>query len=171
MEEIKVNKQMLPSVIEMNKPVVKVMIDLLEYKLSHIQGEGKKKIIDEECEKMNNKEGQFDSVGAWKMKKRLFPNSRDSPAAVLDAHGNLITDSTGIMNRMSEEFSFRLRNREECEGFQELRELKEKLCNLRLDITSHKEYNEWTMKKLEKVLNKLKINTRILELMEKNHCY
>ena len=90
------------------------------------------------------------------MKKRLFPNSRDSPAAVLDAHGNLITDSTGIMNRMSEEFAFRLRNREECEGFQELREMKEKLCKLRLQITSNAKYIEWTMEDLEKVLNKLK---------------
>ena len=74
------------------------------------------------------------------LRKRLFPNCKDPPAAVLDSKGNLITDSKGILGRFQEEFSHRLRNREMDSNMEELKQLKDDLCKMRLELTSNADY-------------------------------
>ena len=102
--------------------------------------------------------GNFSQINAWSIKKSLFPNCRDAPSAVYDSYGNLITDKVGIINRIKEEFTFRLRNRESHQGYEWMRELKENLCQSRLNITKDSEYVPWSLLDLEKVLSKLKRN-------------
>jgi hypothetical protein len=92
------------------------------------------------------------------LKKRLFPLSTDAPFAVEDKNGNLVTDYTSILDVMKEEFTFRLRNREINQEYAELRELKEYLCKLRLNITKTSNYTNWSMEQLKTAIKKLKNN-------------
>ena len=69
----------------------KVKLKQVEEKLSDICAEeNRQKILDEisgiECD-----EGGTHSGKLWKLRKKLFPNSRDPPTAMLDSEGNLVT--------------------------------------------------------------------------------
>ena len=92
---------------------------------------------------------------AWKLKKKMFPRCNEAPSALLDKHGNLVADSMGILDVMKEEFTHRLRNREINPEYQELRELKEYLCYLRLNLTKRADYDKWTIKQLLTAISKL----------------
>ena len=59
---------------------------------------------------------------------------------------------------MKDEFVFRLRNREINPEYSEMRELKEYLCRLHLEITRKSDYQPWTMENLEEAISKLKNN-------------
>ena len=90
--------------------------------------------------------------------KKLFPKCSDPPAAVLDTKSNLITDSKGILQRFQEEFSFRLRNRDMDEDLNDLKQLKNDLCEMRLELTKKADFDLWTFPQLQKSLDKLKNN-------------
>ena len=125
--------------------------------MAQLQGLRFKKIFSENAEKLTQG-GCFNSNEAWKLKKKIFPKCSDPPFAVLDTQKNLVTDTEGILNVMKDEFKFRLRNRQINPEYQELLELKEYLCHLRLQITKSKQYNKWEMKDLERAIAKLKNN-------------
>jgi hypothetical protein len=59
---------------------------------------------------------------------------------------------------MKDEFQFRLRNRTINPEYQELQEIKEYLCSLRLKIARKAEYDKWTMNQLRDAVAKLKNN-------------
>ena len=65
-------------------------------------------IIKEEISKMKPNKGGMDHNKIWKLKKRLCPNSRDPPSAMLDSKGNLLTSNKAIEERALEVFSERL---------------------------------------------------------------
>ena len=104
------------------------------------------------------KDGAFSFHDAWKLKKKMFPLSRDAPFAVYDMNENLVTDYSGILNVMKEEFTFRLRNRVINPEYEELQQLKEYLCKLRLEISKSANYDKWTVKQLYCAISKLKNN-------------
>ena len=92
------------------------------------------KIISENQGKLQQ-DGSFCLSDAWKLKKKIFPKSCEAPFAVLDDNGNLVTEYSNILDVMKAEFKFRLRNREIVPELTELKDLKEYLCILRLEIT------------------------------------
>ena len=59
---------------------------------------------------------------------------------------------------MKEEFAHRLRNREISPEYSELKEIKEYLCTLRLEITKQGNFHPWSMKELKVAISKLKNN-------------
>ena len=54
--------------------------------------------------------GVIDAKQMWKLRKKMCPNSRDPPTAILDRHGNLLTSDEAIENRALEVFTERLDN-------------------------------------------------------------
>ena len=48
----------------------------------------------------------------WKLKKEMFPQSRDPPTAMLDRNGVLQTDEDSIKQASVEAYKYRLTNRE-----------------------------------------------------------
>ena len=88
----------------------------------------------------------------------MFPQSSEAPFAVYDKQENLVTDYNSILDVMKEEFVYRLRNRDINPELKELQNLKEYLCNLRLNITKRSNYEKWTMKDLNAAISKLKNN-------------
>ena len=116
-----------------------------------------KQIIQEETNNLCV-DGVFNPNEAWALKKKLFPQSSEPPFAVLNENKELVTDSNSILDVMKKEFKFRLRNREISTEYEDLKELKEYLCHLRLKITESKQYSKWEMKHLLNAINKLKNN-------------
>ena len=65
------------------------------------------KVIDE-LNQMKPEGGKIDSQRFWKIKKKLFPKSRDPPSVMLDKEGNLLTTDKAIKNRALEAYKERL---------------------------------------------------------------
>ena len=54
-------------------------------------------------------EGGLKPSQVWKLKKRLCPNSRDPPCAMLDGNGNLLTSEKAIKDKALQVYSDRLK--------------------------------------------------------------
>ena len=119
--------------------------------------ENKRKIMEEiagiDCEK-----GGIHSGKLWKLRKKLFPNSRDPPTAMLDNDGNLVTDEKMIEELALETYKKRLENRTIQPNLNHLKQEKEELCKVRLEVAKENKTPPWTMTQLEKVLHNLKLN-------------
>ena len=114
-------------------PVINTEIAFIEKKVAELHGNKCKTRIEEEASQLSIN-GVFNPNGAWALKKKLFPQCSDPPFAVFNSNKNLVTDTNGILDVMKEEFKHRLRNREINPEYEELKELKNYLCQLRLRI-------------------------------------
>ena len=155
--EIKKLKEKASVANEMATPQLKMEIERYEQHLATLQGNKIKKIIDDNQNSLQ-KDGTFSLNDAWKLKKKIFPRSSDAPFAVLDSNGNMVTEYENILDVMKEEFKFRLRNREINPELTQLKDLKQYLCELRLEITKRSDYKKWTLKQLKAAITKLKAN-------------
>ena len=148
---------MIASSHEIQKTNLRIELQIAEQKLATLQGNKCKKIIDENMS-LVQKDGSFSFNDAWKLKKKIFPRCQDALFAMIDTDGSLVTEYSDVLKVMKNEFIFRLRDREINPEYQELRELKQYLCKLRLDIARSANYCEWTMQQLLTSINKLKRN-------------
>ena len=89
---------------------------------------------------------------------RYFLISSDSQFTIYDKIEQLATDSKSILEVMKDEFAFRLRNREISPEYEEMKELKEYLCHLRLEITRNSDFLPWNMEHLKEAIGRLKDN-------------
>ena len=142
--DVKVLKEQYSTCHIMQKSVVHGEIRRAEQRIAELQGEKCRKIITEDMKHLLNEDGSFSFNDAWKLKQKMFPKCTDAPFAVFDTSGNLVTDYNGILDVMKHEYKFRLRNREIDPQYKELRELKEYLCMIRLQISKLSDYKEWT---------------------------
>ena len=84
---------------------------------------------------MKVEEGKINSQKLWKMKKTMFNKNRDSPAAFLDEHGNILTSDKAIQARVLEVYKERLKgNAMEIHLEEYEKEVKE-LCETRLKVS------------------------------------
>ena len=121
-----------------------------------MQGEKVSQVLVDDASLLED-EGSFSFNNAWKLKKKMFPRCSDGPFAIMDKNGELVTDYN-ILDVMKDEFTYRLRNREINPEYTHLRELKEYLCQLRLQITKTSSFNRWTLDELKIAIKKLKRN-------------
>ena len=89
--------------------------------------------IKKEADKIDTETGGFNSGSMWKLKKDMFPNSRDPPTAMVDSDGVLQTDETKIKETAIEAYTHRLRNRKIKPELQGLKDIKENLFRLRIN--------------------------------------
>ena len=157
LEQNKVLKQLLGTAVTFCKPTIMSDIENNERNISILQGNKCRDIITEATKELSIN-GVFNHNAAWKLKKKLFPKYADAPYAVYNSKDQLITNSEGILAVMKEEFAYRLRNRVINHEYTELKELKEYLCMLRLQITKQSDFYPWTISELEIAIGKLKMN-------------
>ena len=157
MENNKVLKKLLSSASQLCKQTLAADIKHNEAKIAVLQGEKCKELI-KNATKGFSTDGNFNQNTVWKMKKKLFPKISDAPFAVYNSDDHLVTSSGDILSVMKEEFAHRLRNREISPEYAELKEIKEYLCKLRLQITKQATFYPWTMKELKTAISKLKNN-------------
>ena len=85
---------------------------------------------------METKYGGLNPNQMWKLKKKLCPNSRDPPNAMLDEHDNLLTTDKAIQDRAVKVFSERLEANPIEDHLKEFEEESNKLCEARLKIVN-----------------------------------
>ena len=157
METNKILKKLALTAAQICRPILKAEVRHNEAKIAVIQGKKCQDLIKDVTADIYT-EGKFNQNAAWKLKKKLFPKSSDAPFAVYDSNKHLVTTSADILTVMKEEFAHRLRNREMSPEYNELREIKEYLCALRLEITKQSSYDPWTIDELRIAIGKLKNN-------------
>ena len=114
--------------------------------------------IKEELDGINCEEGGVNSGKLWKLRKKLFPRSRDPPTAMMDSDGNLVTSEDRIQELALETYKKRLENRTIKENLSHIQTEKEELCSRRLEAAKRNRTALWTMDDLDAVLKYLKKN-------------
>ena len=114
--------------------------------------------IKEELDGINCEEGGFNSGKLWKLRKKLFPKSRDPPTAMMDMDGNLITSVDSIQDLALETYRKRLENKPIKENLKHIQVEKEELCARRMENAKLNKTKPWEMSDLDVVLNHLKKN-------------
>ena len=91
----------------------------------------------------------------WKLQKKMCPNSRDPPTAILDRHGNLLTSDEAIKNRALKVFTERLENNNIKSHLKDLEKDTNYLCELNLRLAKSKKTESWTLSDLDDALKGL----------------
>ena len=92
----------------------------------------------------------------WKLLKRKFPKCSPAiPVGKKDKSGNIITNHQGLKELYLKTYKHRLRNRPIKNEFQEMKQLKEELFELRLNLAQCNKSSPWTMDDLELILKHL----------------
>ena len=130
----------------------------VEEKLASKCAEENCKKIQEEINDIESDESGNTGGHIWKLKKKLFPQSRDPPTAMKYTDGHLTTSIEKIEKLALDEYCKRLENKPIKEGLEEIKEAKEELCRQRLKEASRNRTPPWSMNQLETVLQYLKKN-------------
>ena len=156
-KELQILKDMRKTATDNTSPPIDIEINWLYTRLSELIDDTNKKRVEEECAKLEEG-GGFNVLNIWKMKKRLFPDSDDPPMAILDDNGTLITSENEIMEKMYNEFIYRLRSRDSHAGYEDIRTLKEQLCEMRLKRCKLYENEDWSKDDVLNCIRKFKNN-------------
>ena len=132
-------------------------IALIENEIATKTADSYRARIQETMGHLTGDDGGVSHHGVWKARNTVIPNDRQhKPVALKDKQGNLITNPEGIKKLCLEEILERVRHRKIHPDLKELKQLKEELCNKRLNLTKHIKSAAWDMHHLDKVLKLLK---------------
>ena len=93
----------------------------------------------------------------WKFLKKKYPKSSPSvPVGKKDKSGNIITNHEGLKQLYLETYVHRLRNRPIKPNYQGIKDLKDELFELRLELAKCDKSIPWTLEDLEFILKHLK---------------
>ena len=107
---------------------------------------------------MSDTTGSLNTNGR-SVNKKIFPSKRKgSILAKKNGKGKLVTLPTELKQLYLETYVNRLRHRKTKTGFEELKSLKEYLCSIRLEVSSHRKSSPLIRNKFENVLKCLKNN-------------
>ena len=97
-------------------------------------------------------ESNFNTQVFWKVEKKICPNAKEPPVAMLD---NLLTNETAIQERAIKVFTERHKPNEMKKNVNHMEETTNKLCEIRLEKTKKKKSKPWNIDDLEDVLKDL----------------
>ena len=101
--------------------------------------------------------GTFDKQSFWKSKIVLAPKSISIPHAVIDKHGNEITDPDNIRHEYRSEFQHRLRERDILDHLKDYEKIQNDLCQIKLDKSKRTVSPDFTLGEVERALKELKM--------------
>ena len=107
---------------------------------------------------MEVKEGGLNPNQLWKLKKKLCPESRDPPCAMLDDNGNLLTSNKAIKERAVKLYSKRLEANTIEDNMKDLELETNKLCESRMNECRKNITDPWDQEDLKIVLKQLSNN-------------
>ena len=110
-----------------------------------------KLVTDQLCQ-LNTIDGNFNSVGMWKVKKKVLPRPTDPPMAKKDSGGNLVTAPLLLKKLYLETYKKRLEHRPMKKEYEDIFQLKTLLWNLRYDFVKDIKSPPWDMNDLEKAI-------------------
>ena len=115
-------------------------------------------IVKEACDGLTCGDGGVNVNKMWKMKKQLKGKYCEPPTAIIDEHGNLVTDAKGIEEVVIKRYEERLSTLPIKPELQLHKVQREQLCEQRLQEAQGNKSPEWTLKELDVVLRQLKNN-------------
>ena len=87
------------------------------------------KKIKEELDIVKTNKGGMNSKQIWSLKRKLCPQSKDPPTAMLDREGNLLTTEKAIQNRATEVFADRMDKNKIDKNLEDLEEIQTSCAN------------------------------------------
>ena len=157
--EITENLKLHPESIERNIEILECLqdkVDTLDVEIANISAEKNMKIIKDHYESVTDGAGVFNVPKMWGLKKKLKLQSSDVPSAKKDASGNLVTTKNGLLSLYKSTYMDRLSHKPIRPEYEELKQLKEKLFELRFQISSLTKSEDWDQEKVEKICKSLK---------------
>ena len=133
-------------------------MEQLELEIYKILSAKNAQIVSDQVACLDSLDGSFNQIGMWKVKKKICPRPKDPPTAKKDDLGNLITAPSALKNLYLETYQNRLKHRKINEMYQDIRELKNELWELRFEALKSKPSTPWTIEDLEKATKSLKNN-------------
>ena len=133
-------------------------IDSLDTMIADICALKNVNTIKDHYETVVDASGTFNIPKMWGLKKKLNLNSSDVPTAKKDKDGNLITTKNGLLALYKTTYIERLSHNSIKPEYETLKTLKEKLFELRLEISSKTKSEDWEVKEIETVCKSLKSN-------------
>ena len=151
-------KVIITSKCKYESEAAKHKLEQVEEEIYEKISESNAKLVTEQLSCLDTLDGKFSQIGMWKIKKRICPRPKDPPTAKKDEFGNLITAPTALKNLYLKTYRNRLEHRKINERYQQLRELKTELWDLRFESLKEKEAVLWTLADMEKATKSLKNN-------------
>ena len=108
-----------------------------------------------QLESMDSKAGGLNHNELWKLKKRLCPDIRDPPSAMLDENENLLTTNKAIQERAVKVFSTRLEANPIKEHLKEFEAETNRLCEERLKECKLIKTDPWDENDLKEAIKQL----------------
>ena len=97
----------------------------------------------------------LNSKEMWKIKKKLFPKSREPPSAMKDEKGNLLTSDKAILDLGLKTFKERLEPNQIEPNLEQFEKETNEVCEIRLKLSKNNKTVPWTMDNLKNVLKQL----------------
>ena len=122
-----------------------------------------KEIATETCQTIENEikgldceDGGYNPSGLWKLKNKVIPKPAQLPTGMRDVCGNILTKKDDLKNHTMKHYENVLRNRQIKEDLNQHKQLRDELCQKRLELTTKNKTNDWTKLQLKVVLKELK---------------
>ena len=116
---------------------------------------------------MSGSDGNMCRLKIWKIKQKLCPKTANSvPVAKKDEHGNLVSSRGQLQDLYVRVYKDRLRHRSIRPEYSQLKDNKEYLFQLRLNLSKTQKTPDWSKSDLLKVMKKLKSSQTLLEISE-----
>ena len=100
----------------------------------------------------------WNPVNLWKMKKKIIPRPTDPPTAMKNKEGKVLTNNAEILEEAVKHFENLFEEQEVHPEYEDLKNEKEKLWEVRLEKCAKNKTIPWNIKELDKVLKDLKSN-------------
>ena len=160
-ERVELKKEAkLTSISEEMKIKIEVRISQIEEEISEQISQKYVEEILETLKKLGGDEQNLNGSGRralWEVLKRKYPKCSPSvPVGKKDKAGNIVTNHEGLKDLYLKTYLHRLRNRPIKKEFEEMKEYKDDLFDLRMKLASSNKSLPWTMDELEAVLKNLK---------------
>ena len=134
-------------------------INEVESKISNLISEENTKKVKEHLTTMCSDDGQFNQIGFWKIKNKLFPkNGAALPVSKINSEGRIIAHPVELKELYMRTYVHRLRHRPIKPGLEFIKMLKDQLCQKRLELVKLLPNKRWCNNDLIKVLKNMKTN-------------
>ena len=131
-------------------------IDRIEVNIADLCAEKNMNIIKDHFETITDCTGSFNIPKMWGLKKKLNLNASDVPSAKKDKAGNLITTKNGLLALYKNTYIDRLSHKSIRPEYEDLKNMKENLFELRLQISCQVKSDNWHPEDIENICKSLK---------------
>ena len=131
-------------------------IEKLDALLADAFAERNAAVIDEHFKELSNEDGQLSVIKMWSLKKKLSVQNTETPMAMQDSSGNLISGKSSLIKLYQTTYEERLSHKPIKEGWEDIQILKEELFKERMSFSSEQKSEKWDLNQVKKICKNLK---------------